>query len=96
MSSGPPSLTPFQATYHWRNKDCYPWAAAWFRRELPGTRVQGEGSESAVIGQVAEVEGDVDLGQRKGKLLTIYDCRIVMDWSGESGAVSARERGAPG
>lgn len=31
MSSTPATLTPFQATYHWRNKNCYPWAAEWVR-----------------------------------------------------------------
>lgn len=34
-----------------------------------------------------EVEGDVDLGQRKGKILTIYDCKIVLSWKGQSSPI---------
>ncbi|KAG7528126.1 hypothetical protein FFLO_06392 [Filobasidium floriforme] len=83
--SGPTTLTPFQATYHWRNKNCYPWAAQWFKSNLPGLSIENEG-HSAEITTVDEVEGDVDLGQRKGKILTIYDCKIVMSWKGKTAA----------
>ena len=80
-----------QATYHWRNKNCYPWAAQWvshlenhgsrclvaerslfdqnelqFKTELPGISIDRDG-HSAEITEVNEVDGDVDLGQRKGK-----------------------------
>lgn len=76
-------LTPFQATYHWRNKNCYPWASTWFKSELPGLRISSSSSPlSAEITEVTTVEGDVDLGQRKGKVLTIYDVKIVANWKG--------------
>lgn len=53
-----------------------------FKKELEGLSVSS-GSLSASITSVSSVEGDVDLGQRKGKLLTIYDCRIVAEWEGK-------------
>ncbi|KAJ9099953.1 hypothetical protein QFC21_003961 [Naganishia friedmannii] len=84
MATGPTNLTPFQASYHWRNKNCYPWSAEWFKREIPGLSAE-QGDNKAEITEVTEVEGDVDLGQRKGKLLTIYDCRVVMNWKGTNG-----------
>ncbi|GHJ89650.1 hypothetical protein NliqN6_6052 [Naganishia liquefaciens] len=84
MATGPTNLTPFQATYHWRNKNCYPWSAAWFKQELPGLSAEKDGKKVEIT-EVTEVEGDVDLGQRKGKLLTIYDCRVVMKWKGTNG-----------
>jgi len=31
---------------------------------------------------VIDVDGDVELGQRKSKLITIYDCRVELEWEG--------------
>ncbi|KAI5450349.1 Co-chaperone [Naganishia albida] len=84
MAAAPTNLTPFQATYHWRNKNCYPWSAEWFKQELAGLSAEKD-DKKVEITEVTEVEGDVDLGQRKGKLLTIYDCRVVMKWKGTDG-----------
>jgi len=39
-------------------------------------------SESVSILEVKEVDGDVELGQRKSKLITIFDCKIEMGWKG--------------
>jgi len=33
---------------------------------------------------VTEVDGDVELGQRKSKLITIYDVKIELKWSGKA------------
>ncbi|EGN95743.1 hypothetical protein SERLA73DRAFT_60426 [Serpula lacrymans var. lacrymans S7.3] len=71
------------ANWHWKNKNVTPWAKTWFERELTSVTIQGDGSEEKVsITSVIEVDGDVELGQRKSKLITIYDCRIDLDWSG--------------
>ncbi|KAH7921379.1 hypothetical protein BV22DRAFT_1019489 [Leucogyrophana mollusca] len=71
------------ANWHWKNKNVSPWAKTWFERELTTIVVQNDGSEEKVaISSVREVDGDVELGQRKSKLITIYDCRVVLDWSG--------------
>ncbi|KAA1469215.1 activator of Hsp90 ATPase [Dentipellis sp. KUC8613] len=47
----------------------------------------GEGEKAGVkvkvkVDRVVEVEGDVELGRRKSKLITIYDCKVVLQWSG--------------
>lgn len=96
------------ANWHWKNKTVTPWAKQWFDRELTAIRVSGEGSEEVGIERVVEVDGDVELGQRKSKcvlrhsfvtlvrhgvgqaltlrswkrLITIYDCKVVLNWSG--------------
>ena len=63
----PPSMAPSTANWHWKNKNVTPWAKTWFERELVTLSVKGEGDESATITEVLEVDGDVELGQRKSK-----------------------------
>ncbi|KAL1413500.1 Co-chaperone [Vanrija albida] len=77
----PAPLTNFQQTYHWRNKNCGPWAQEWVKKELPGLSAT-DGAYSAEITEVTSVSGDCDLGQRKGKLLTIYDLEVEAKWKG--------------
>ncbi|KAI0780398.1 activator of Hsp90 ATPase [Trametes elegans] len=81
-ASIPAPLPPSTANWHWKNKTVTPWAKQWFDRELTSVRVNGEGTEEVGIERVVEIDGDVELGQRKSKLITIYDCRVVLDWSG--------------
>jgi len=70
------------ANWHWKNKTVTPWAKEWFEREL--VTIQVEGSDGAVVSveSVVEVDGDVELGRRKSKLITIYDCKLVLHWKG--------------
>ncbi|KAJ1308612.1 hypothetical protein OPQ81_004310 [Rhizoctonia solani] len=70
------------ANWHWKNKNVTPWAKTWFEQELL-TVSYSEGGSEVKISRVKEVDGDCELGQRKSKLITIYDCKIVLGWSGE-------------
>ncbi|TDL24729.1 hypothetical protein BD410DRAFT_785430 [Rickenella mellea] len=76
------ALPPSTANWHWKNKDVTPWAKGWFERELTTIKVSDGDNNTAVVASVTEVEGDVELGQRKSKLITIFDCKIVLKWSG--------------
>ncbi|KAI5123374.1 hypothetical protein M0805_001795 [Coniferiporia weirii] len=77
MSSMPLST----ANWHWKNKNVTSWGKEWFERELKTIEIK-EGEESVTILDVTTVEGDSELGQRKSKLITIYECRIVLKWKG--------------
>ncbi|THH11986.1 hypothetical protein EW145_g274 [Phellinidium pouzarii] len=77
MSSMPTST----ANWHWKNKNVTPWGKSWFERELVTIKIE-EGEQSVAISEVTEVDGDVELGQRKSKLITIYDCSITLNWEG--------------
>ncbi|AFR92439.2 chaperone activator [Cryptococcus neoformans C23] len=79
----PKPLTAYQQTYHWRNKNCAPFAYDWIKQSLPGLKVD-DGQQSAEISSVTSVSGDCDLGQRKGKLLTIYDLEVQASWIGKT------------
>ncbi|KAF9227703.1 hypothetical protein BS17DRAFT_693270 [Gyrodon lividus] len=76
------SMPSTTANWHWKNKNVTSWAKIWFQDELTKIAIQGEGSESVRVSSVSCVEGDVELGQRKSKLITIYDCKISVEWSG--------------
>jgi len=74
------------ANWHWKNKNVtHPWAKEWFKRELTSIELSpnGEGAKERIsISDMTEFDGDVELGQRKSKLITIYDVRIVLNWAG--------------
>ncbi|KDQ61074.1 hypothetical protein JAAARDRAFT_32076 [Jaapia argillacea MUCL 33604] len=78
MSSMPLST----ANWHWKNKNVTPWAKTWFETELTTLSVQGEGEEVVLVSKVTDVDGDVELGQRKSKLITIFDVKIDLEWTG--------------
>ncbi|KZV88295.1 hypothetical protein EXIGLDRAFT_839327 [Exidia glandulosa HHB12029] len=71
----------FVANYHWKSKGVKPWADDWFKRELPTLSLDGDAG-TVKIDQVTEIDGDAELGNRKAKLLAIFDCKIELDWSG--------------
>ncbi|TFK63350.1 hypothetical protein BDN72DRAFT_775985 [Pluteus cervinus] len=77
------SLPPSTANWHWKNKNVTKWGQEWFERELVTISVTGDKEgESVSITEVQDVEGDIELGQRKSKLITIYDCKLKLRWQG--------------
>ena len=64
-------MAPSTANWHWKNKNVTPWAKTWFERELVTISVTGSGDETVGISEVTYVEGDVELGQRKSKWVTL-------------------------
>ena len=64
------ALPPSTANWHWKTKHVTPWARQWFEQELTALTVKGEsgeGEEVVKVDKVTDVEGDVELGQRKSK-----------------------------
>lgn len=82
MAAIPPSMPASTANWHWKNKTVTPWARAWFERELTTISVKGDGDEVVSVSKVVDMDGDVELGQRKSKLITIYDCKVELAWAG--------------
>ncbi|KAG6861540.1 hypothetical protein C0995_015273 [Termitomyces sp. Mi166 len=77
------ALPPSTANWHWKNKNVTRWGTEWFEHELVTISVKGDNENEVVsVSKVTEVDGDVELGQRKSKLITIYDCKIVLNWTG--------------
>ncbi|KAH0827190.1 activator of Hsp90 ATPase [Lanmaoa asiatica] len=76
------SMLSTTANWHWKNKNVTPWAKTWFQEELTQISIQGDGEENIRVTSTSWLEGDAELGQRKSKLITIYDCKISVEWTG--------------
>jgi len=62
------ALPPSTANWHWKNKNITNWGREWFERELAAISVKGDNKGEVVsVSKVSDVEGDIELGQRKSK-----------------------------
>lgn len=68
--------------WHWVNKDASEWAKQWFEENLTKLEAK-EDDVSAKISKVISMDGDVDVSQRKGKVITIYDVKLTLEYSGK-------------
>ncbi|GKT94201.1 hsp90 co-Chaperone Aha1 [Colletotrichum tofieldiae] len=67
--------------WHWVNKDASAWAKQYLEESL--TKVESaDGGVTAKISKVVSMDGDVDVSQRKGKVITIYDVKLVLEYTG--------------
>ncbi|KAI7900916.1 activator of Hsp90 ATPase [Cokeromyces recurvatus] len=67
--------------WHWVNKNCLKWAQKWFTEQLVGLEAEKDGNKAS-ISKMVDCSGDVDLNQRKGKIITIYDVALRLNWKG--------------
>ncbi|KAH8666565.1 activator of Hsp90 ATPase [Xylariales sp. PMI_506] len=69
--------------WHWVSKNAGDWTQAWFTENL--TKISAEDGEvNAKISKVISMDGDVDVSQRKGKVITIFDVKLVLEYSGSA------------
>ena len=67
--------------WHWVNKDVSAWARTWFEENL--TQIEAkEGEVTAKISKIVSMDGDVDVSQRKGKVITIFDVKLTLEYTG--------------
>lgn len=79
-------MSTWNKHYHWKTKGCTPWAKDWFSNELVGQSAPVPDSDAIVkVTGISSFEGDVELGNRKGKLITIYDTIIRLSWDSSTG-----------
>jgi len=69
--------------WHWVNKDVSPWAKEYLEKELVGVKADQDGV-SAEVSKVLSMDGDVDVSQRKGKVITIFDVRLQLEYTGKT------------
>lgn len=67
--------------WHWVNKDVSDWAREWFNENLLKLEVEKDGVK-VKISKVQSMDGDVDVSQRKGKVITIFDVKLVLEYTG--------------
>ncbi|GMM37555.1 Aha1 protein [Saccharomycopsis crataegensis] len=61
--------------WHWVDKNCIDWTKQYFKSKLPGLASK---DSSVKITEVRSIEGDVEVCQRKGKVISLFDLKLVM------------------
>lgn len=69
--------------WHWVNKDVSPWAKDYLSSQLVGLKAEREDGTSAVVSKILSMDGDVDVSQRKGKVITIFDVKLQLEYTGK-------------
>lgn len=67
--------------WHWVNKDASEWAKSYLEKNLLGLSAE-DGDVSAKISKVQSMDGDVDVSQRKGKVITLFDVKLQLEYEG--------------
>lgn len=70
--------------WHWVDKNCIDWAKKYFNTNLIGLSSQADNDRNVQIKAISSLEGDVEVCQRKGKVISIFDLRIVLNIEGAS------------
>ena len=69
--------------WHWTTKNCTKWAEQHLKNNLEGMEAEDEDGTTVTLASVSKVTGDVDLNQRKGRLMTLYDLQLELKWEGK-------------
>jgi len=67
--------------WHWVDKNCISWTREYFGEKLTGLSVTQDDAKVGIT-TVSSVEGDVDVCQRKGKVISLFDIKLVLEFNG--------------
>lgn len=68
--------------WHWVDKNCIDWTKSYFNEKLVGVSA-GSGDSFIKVASVSSVEGDVEVCQRKGKVISLFDLRLILNLEGK-------------
>jgi len=69
--------------WHWVNKDAGPWAKDYLGEQVQQISAEEDGV-SAKITKLVSMDGDVEVSQRKGKVISIFDVSLHLEYEGAS------------
>ncbi|KAG9723249.1 hypothetical protein KCU72_g21253, partial [Aureobasidium melanogenum] len=69
--------------WHWVNKDVSGWTKEYLSKDLVGIKAEKDGA-TAEISKLLSQEGDVEVAQRKGKVITIFDLKLQLEYTGKT------------
>ncbi|KAB8268405.1 activator of Hsp90 ATPase [Aspergillus minisclerotigenes] len=69
--------------WHWVNKDASGWAKDYLKEKLCALSVE-ENGVTAKISNLLSMDGDVDVSQRKGKVITLFDVKVQLEYEGKT------------
>jgi len=72
--------------WHWVDKNCIVWTKDYWKEKLTGLSFENADKTRVEIADLADLTGDVDLNQRKGKVITIFDFALELKWKGTDAA----------
>lgn len=75
--------------WHWVSKDASAWARGYLEELLSHVSAE-EVDVSAKVDKLLSMEGDVDVSQRKGKVITLFDIKLKLEYSGNAAGESVR------
>lgn len=67
--------------WHWVDKNCISWSKDYFNQNLIGVKGEKSNKEVSITG-VSSVEGDCEVSQRKGKVISLFDLKLVLQYKG--------------
>ncbi|CAH02771.1 Aha1p [Kluyveromyces lactis] len=72
--------------WHWVDKNCIDWAKKYFQEKLVGLTT-GESTDElyAEITKLSSLEGDCEVNQRKGKVISLFDLKLNVGIAGHVG-----------
>lgn len=69
--------------WHWVDKNCLPWARTYFNERVVGLKAENGEEEQVEITSVKNCDGDVDVSQRKGKVICLFDLKLTLEYKGK-------------
>lgn len=69
--------------WHWVDKNCLSWSKDYFQQKLVGLKAS-QSDKTVAIDKVASVEGDCEVSQRKGKVISLFDLKLVLQFEGST------------
>jgi len=69
--------------WHWVNKDVGPWAKDYLDAQVKEISAEDDGI-TAKVTKLTSMDGDVDVSQRKGKVITIFDVSLRLEYEGKN------------
>lgn len=69
--------------WHWVNKDVSAWTREYLQEKLSTVSAEDNGV-SAKVQKVLSMDGDVDVSQRKGKVITLFDVKLQLEYEGNT------------
>ncbi|KAI5290659.1 hypothetical protein KEM52_000390 [Ascosphaera acerosa] len=67
--------------WHWVNKNVFGWTRTYLGKALTGLSAEEDGV-TAQTTKLLSMEGDVDVSQRKGKVITLFDVQLNLEYQG--------------
>ncbi|QLQ82273.1 hypothetical protein HG537_0H00340 [Torulaspora globosa] len=64
--------------WHWVDKNCFSWAREYFSEKVVKLNTGEVEGKYAEISSLSSLEGDCEVNQRKGKVISLFDLNMVM------------------